>query len=140
MELVVKSIIAALFVAVLGLVIVVQRDALVAAKDRAERAEQVARDRDGTIKTLMDTATRNRLATAKLQASNDNIAATLTERENLIANLLQDNPQVRTWADASLPDTVARLREHPAVTGAGDFPPHLPSGDPLPTAGGGAQD
>jgi LysB family phage lysis regulatory protein len=140
MELIVKSIIAALFVAVLGLVIYVQRGSLIAAQERVERAEQATRDRDGTIKTLTEAAARDRLATAKLQAARENIAATLNERENLIESLQHDNATIRSWADTPLPDAIARLRDRPAATGADHLPQRLSASDALPVAGGGAQD
>jgi LysB family phage lysis regulatory protein len=140
MELIVKSIIAALFVAVLGLVIYVQRGALIAAQDRVERAEQATRDRDGTIKTLTDTAARNKTAAAKLQAARDTIATTLSKRENLIESLQHENATIRSWADTSLPDAIVRLRDRPATTGADNLSQRLPGSDPLPAAGGGSQD
>jgi LysB family phage lysis regulatory protein len=139
MELIVKSLIAALFVGALGLVITVQHNGLKAAKERAERAEQTTHDRDDTIKTLTDVAARNKKALAKLQATRDDIAATLTERENLIESL-QHDPTIRSWADTPLPDAVARLREHPAATGANDYGQRLPSAHALPAAGGRTQD
>jgi LysB family phage lysis regulatory protein len=140
MELIVKSVIAALFVGVLGLVIYVQRGSLAAAGERIERAEQATRDRDGTIKTLTDTAARDKKAAAKLQAARDDIAAILAERENLIESLQHDNATIRSWADAPLPDAIARLRDRPAATGADNLPQRLPGSSTLPAAGGGAQD
>ena len=140
MELIVKSVIAALFVAVLGLVIYVQRSSLIASQERVERAEQATRDRDGTIKTLTEVAARNKQAAAKLQDDRDRIAATLTERENLIESLQHENATIRSWADTPLPDAIARLRDRPATTGADNLPQRLPASDTLPAAGGGAQD
>ncbi|MEO6934864.1 MAG: Rz-like lysis system protein LysB [Collimonas sp.] len=140
MELIVKSLISALAVGALCLVIVVQRDGLIAAKERATLAEQEIDKRDTVIIALKDAADRNRKGTAKLQTARDNIAASLTERENLIESLVHDNPTIRTWADTPLPDAVARLREHPAATGADAYGQRLPSDHPLQSAGGGAQD
>jgi LysB family phage lysis regulatory protein len=139
MELVTKSLISALFVGALGLVVYVQHNGLKAAKERAERAEQTTHDRDDIIKTLTDAAARNRRAVAKLEAARDSIAATLTERENLIESL-QHDPTIRSWFDTPLPDAVARLREHPAATGADDYRERLPSAHALPAAGGRTQD
>ncbi|AMP13429.1 Rz-like lysis system protein LysB [Collimonas pratensis] len=140
MELIVKSLISALFVGALGLVIYVQHNGLKAAKERAERAEQIARDRDDTIKTLTDAAARDKKAAAKLQTAHDRIATTLAERENLIESLQHENPTIRSWADTPLPDAIAGLRQHPAATGADDYRQRLSNSDPLPTAGGSAQD
>ncbi len=131
---------AALFVAVLGLVIVIQRGSLKAAQERIEHAEQATRDRDDTIKALTDAAARNKAAAAKMQLARDSIAATLTERENHIESLQHENATIRSWADAPLPDAIVRLRERPAATGAGAYAQRLPSSDALPAAGGVAQD
>jgi len=140
MELIAKSLISLLGIGALCLVIYVQRDGLAAAKARAEAAEQITRDRDGTIKTLIDAAARDKKAAAKLQAARDDIAATLIERENLLESLQHDDPAIRTWADTALPDAVARLREHPAITGADAYSQRLPSDHALQTASDGAQD
>jgi LysB family phage lysis regulatory protein len=140
MELIVKSLISALFVGALCLVIYVQRTSLTVAKERAERAEQTTRDRDDTIKTLTAVAATNRLAAAKLQTAHDSIAATLTEQENQIESLYHDNATIRSWADTPLPDAVARLRERPAATGADAYRQRLPGAHPLQPAGDGAQD
>jgi LysB family phage lysis regulatory protein len=139
-ELIVKSLISALAVGTLCLVIYVQRDGLTAAKERATLAEREIGKRDTVISSLKDAATRNRKAVIKLQASQQAIAATLTERENQLESLLHDNPQIRTWADTPLPDAIARLREHPAATGADDYGQRLSSSDSLPATGDGAQD
>ncbi|MEO6919576.1 MAG: Rz-like lysis system protein LysB [Collimonas sp.] len=140
MELIAKGLISALAVGALCLVIVVQRDGLIAAKERATLAEQEIGQRDTVIISLKDAAARNSKASAKLQAARDDIAATLTERENLIESLIHDNPPIRTWAESALPDAVARLREHPAATGADDYRQRLPGDHPLPVTGSGAQD
>ena len=77
---------------------------------------------------------------AKLKAARDDIAATLTERENLIESLQHDNATIRSWADAPLPDAIARLRDRPATTGVDNLPQRLPGSSTLPVAGGSAQD
>jgi LysB family phage lysis regulatory protein len=140
MEVIVKSLISALFVGALGLVIYVQYNDLRAAKERIEGAEQATRDRDGTIKTLKAAADRDKKAAAKLQGERNSIAATLTERENLIENLQHENALILSWADAPLPDAIARLREHPATIGAAAYSERLPGSDALPAAGSSAQD
>ncbi len=140
MELIVKSLISALAVGALCLVIYVQRDGLTAAKERAELAEQEIGKRDAVITSLKDAATRNSKAAAKMQAAHDRISATLTERENLIESLQHDDPTIRSWADTPLPDAVARLREHPAATGADDYRQRLLSDHALQSAGDGAED
>jgi len=140
MELIVKGLISALFVGVLGLVIYVQNNSLKEAKERIERAEQTTRDRDGTIKTLTTVVDRNKRAAAKLQDDRNNIAATLTERENLIESLQHENAPIRGWADTPLPDAIARMRDHKTITGTDDYRQRLPVSDAVQPAGGRAED
>jgi LysB family phage lysis regulatory protein len=140
MELIVKSLISALFVGALGLVIYVQHNSLKEAQERIERAEQATRDRDGIIKTLTTVADKNRRAAIKLQDDRDNIAVTLTERENLIESLQHENATIRSWADTPLPDAIARMRDHAAITGADDYRQRMSVGDALQPAGGRAED
>jgi LysB family phage lysis regulatory protein len=140
MEVIVKSLITTLLIGAVGLVIYVQYNGLKEAQGRVKDAEQASRDRDNTIKALTAAANRNKKATAKLQGERNSIAATLTERENLIDNLQHENATIRSWADAPLPDAIARLRERPAATGADAYTQRLPGSDALPAAGSGAQD
>jgi LysB family phage lysis regulatory protein len=140
MEVIVKSLISALFVGALGLVIYVQYNGLKEAQGRIKDAEQATRDRDGTIKTLKAAADLDKKAAAKLQGERNSIAATLTERENLIENLQHENATIRGWADAPLPDAIARLRERPAATGADAYTQRLPGRDALSASGRSAQD
>mgnify|MGYP003946542141 CR=1 FL=1 len=140
MELITKILISLLGVGALCVVIVVQRDGLTAAKERAALAEQEIGKRDIVITSLKDAAARNSKAAAKLQTAHDRIATTLTERENLIESLLHDDPTIRSWFDTPLPSAVARLREHPAASGADAYRQRLPGDHPLQPAGDGAQD
>jgi len=135
MEFLVKSVIPALGIGALCQVIAVQRDALTVAKERAAPAEQEINQRDTVITALKETAARNSKAAIKLQTAHDRIAATLTAREKTIESLIHDDPTIRNWFDTPLPDAIASLREHPAITGADDYHQHLSSSHPLPTTG-----
>lgn len=140
MELIVKSLIAALLVGLLGTVIWIQRDSLKAEQERANRAEQAVADKDGAIQVLIEAARRSKVAVGKLQADKEGIAATLNERERTIESLQYENATIRTWADTSLPDAIVRMRAHGTITGADDYRQRMPASDAVQPAGGGPQD
>jgi len=116
MGVIVRSAVAALIVAFLVFLITIQRNAIIATRDRAERAEQQVGERDATIETLTRTAARNRQAAARLQAKHDRIADSLTERESQIESLRHDHPDIQAWFDTPLPDALIQLRDGPAPT------------------------
>jgi LysB family phage lysis regulatory protein len=140
MEMIAKLLISALLVAALCLVIVVQRNGLIAAKARAERAEQQLAERDAAIRTLTAAAAKNRQSLGKLQADRESIAATLTKRERTIESLQHENATIRHWAESALPDAIAGLRAHAAITGADAYRQRLSAGDAMQSAGDSAQD
>jgi len=140
MELITKTLLAALVVGALGTVITIQRASLSAEKERAQRAEKTLSERDAAINTLTDAAANNRKALAKLQADRQGIAATLSARELFIENLQHENIAIRNWAESPLPDAIAGLRERPALTGADAYRQRLSGGDPLQPAGDRPQD
>ncbi|AEK60834.1 Rz-like lysis system protein LysB [Collimonas fungivorans] len=140
MELIVKSLITALLVGVLGVVIWIQRDALIAEKARTDRAEQAISDKDDAIKSLTEAAKKNKVSLSKLQADREGIAATLTERERTIENLQHENAAIRSWADTPLPDAIAGMRDHAAITGADDYRQRMPASNTMQPTGGRAED
>ena len=126
MGVIVRGVVVALIVAFLVFLITIQRNAIIATRDRAERAEQQVGERDATIETLTRTAAKNRQASAKLQARHDSIANTLTEREQQIESLRHANPDMQTWFDTPLPDALIKLRDSLAPTSADAASQRLP--------------
>lgn len=140
MALIVKSLITALFIGALGVVLWIQRDALIAEKARLARAEQAVSDKDDAIKTLTEAARKNAVSLGKLQADREGIAVTLTERERTIENLQHENANIRSWADTPLPDAIARMRDHAAITGADDYRQRVRASDAMQSARSRADD
>ena len=132
MGVIVRGVVAALIVAFLVFLITIQRNAIIATRDRAERAEQQVGERDATIETLTRTAARNRQAAARLQAKHESIAATLTERESQIESLRHDHPDIQAWFDTPLPDALIQLRDSPAPTSTDAARQRLPGDHALP--------
>ncbi|MNL72601.1 hypothetical protein D3C87_1979350 [compost metagenome] len=67
----------------------------------------------------------------KLAATQDEFRNALAERQADILNLRRENEEFRLWADADLPDAVARMRERPAITGARGYAEHLRTRQPV---------
>ncbi|QRX80871.1 Rz-like lysis system protein LysB [Glaciimonas sp. PAMC28666] len=134
MDLILKLLIGCLLVGGLSTVIINQRGHLIAAKERAERAEQGITDRDGLIATLKATDIKNRKALDALQVQRDGIAATLSTREQHIKKLQHENNVIRPWAESPLPDAIARLRQRPALAGADAYRRWLSASEPLSSA------
>ena len=140
MELIVKSLIAALLALVLGMVIYVQRDALNTAKERVKRAEKAVFDQGDTIMQLRAVAANSKKSAAKLQADQERIVATLSERERQLERLQYENIAIRTWAESPLPDAIVGMRQRAAITGAANFTQRLPATDAVQPVARSAQD
>lgn len=87
------------------------------------------------IKTLNRALDEERLAQKKLQEDRATKQALLSSREHKIKELKSENEQLKAWADQPLPDDVRRLRERPALVGAGAYRDWLSGGDPVRAAG-----
>ncbi len=102
---------------------------------RAARAELSARDRLAKINQLQQLAANRHQAEQKLARAQRQLQARLGARELRIRELERENQQYRNWAVARLPDVTQRLRQRPALTGAGNYQQWLLSqSDPLPAA------
>lgn len=108
-------------------------------QDQAERAayaEQIAADRLSAIQQLQLLADEREQARQALAAAQRALAAELSARELTIKELQRENDEYRDWADRPLPAITRRLRERPAITGAGDYQRWLLSNtDALHSAG-----
>lgn len=140
MELIVKWLIGAVFIGMLGVVIYVQRNSLIDVKDRLETANKTITDRDGTITSLKQINAKNKQAAVKLQTDHNNIHNTLAEREIMIENLQNEDADIRRWSDTPLPDVIAGMRQHGTITGTDAYLQRLPARDTVQPASDSAQD
>lgn len=107
-------------------------------EDQLGRAQQ---DRDQNLATanqLKSELASERDSQAKLLALHGELRQGLAQRERVIEALKHENQQLREWADQPLPDAARRLRERPALTGAGAYRQWLSGSRPVPVAGDGA--
>ncbi|WP_318389652.1 Rz-like lysis system protein LysB [Enterobacter sp.] len=65
----------------------------------------------------------------------DAIATAAAGRERQFKRLANENPEVKRWADAPLPDDVIRLQKRPAITGAAGYRAYMSESGALPVTG-----
>lgn len=90
------------------------------------------------MQTAVDTAERNAKSLTALQLTQNGLRATLSQREADIGALQRENAEIRAWADTVLPADIARMRTHPALTGANAYAQYLSGRDAVRAAGDGA--
>lgn len=79
-------------------------------------------ERDATtITTLRTNLADERQAQTKLQQTGQDLRRELDIRKQQIKELKRENAELREWAAAQLPVAARRLRQRPAITGAGAY-------------------
>ncbi len=113
----------------------------IASQDTALKAYgEIIEGQASDLANLAERVTGQRQALAQLERTQEGFRNALDRRMFDFERLKDENPEVRNWADAVLPDPVARLRERPALTGAAAYAEFLRSRDAVQSAGGGATD
>ncbi len=113
-----------------------------AATERADRialerdsAEQENQRRQVVIEALWQNARRLESQRRALAEQQTELASTASDRLEQIKETQRDDTDTKNWADTRLPDTVIRLRQRPAVTGADDYHQSVRNADALHPAG-----
>lgn len=99
---------------------------------------KIINDQKSDLASLTDRMTGQRLDLVALERTQEDIRNALDQRTFDIERLKNENPEIRSWADALLPDPVARLRQRPALTGSAAYAEYLRTRDPMQPAGGDA--
>lgn len=71
----------------------------------------------------------------ELAVLQDQFRSTLGQRAIDIRNLQNDLEELRTWAPQPLPDSIVRLRQRPAITGAAAYAEYLSTHQPVHVVG-----
>uniref|UniRef100_UPI003C7C842F Rz-like lysis system protein LysB n=1 Tax=Pseudomonas veronii TaxID=76761 RepID=UPI003C7C842F len=126
----------------LALLIWGQQQRIDVAESQTELANAAAKtaredaDRNlATANTLTDTLKQERENQSALRTQQDLLRQGLAKRERTIEELKRENAELRNWAAQPLPDAARRLRERPAVTGAGAYRDWLSGRGAVPVAG-----
>jgi LysB family phage lysis regulatory protein len=88
-------------------------------------------ERDSLIHRLQQDATMKAAQQARLNRAQDSIASKLAATRLENRRLIDENADLRAWADIRLPDDVVRLQTSPAITGADDYLERVPGGEPM---------
>lgn len=111
----------------------------IASQDIALKAYgEIIKSQAGELKAITDRIAGQRLDLVQLERTQDEIRNALDQRTFDIERLKNENPEVRSWADALLPDSVARLRQRPALTGSAAYAEYLRTRDAVQPAGSGS--
>ena len=111
----------------------------IASQDVALKAYgEIIEGQASDMASLTARVTSQRLELVQLERAQEDIRNALDQRTFDFERLKNENPEVRNWADALLPDPVAGLRERPALTGSAAYAEYLRTRDAVQPAGGGA--
>ncbi|MNU95360.1 hypothetical protein D3C71_853730 [compost metagenome] len=117
--------------ALLALGLWMQRETISAQATTITRYGDRLDEQDATLSAMRDGIKQAAVDQRKLAATQDEFRNALAERQADILNLRRENEEFRLWADADLPDAVARMRERPAITGARGYAEHLRTRQPV---------
>lgn len=111
----------------------------IASQDIALKAYgEIIKGQASDMANLAERVTGQRLELVQLERTQEDFRNALDRRMFDFDRLKNENPEIRNWADAVLPDPVARLRERPALTGSAAYADYLRTRDAVQPAGGGA--
>lgn len=103
----------------------------------AEERDRAVEQRDQMIGHAARLAAQldiERAAQQLLRETHDQLRVAARHRQLQIEELKRENEDLRRWADQPLPAAARRLRERPAIVGAGAYREHLSGGDAVPSA------
>lgn len=100
------------------------------------QAQADVQSRDHLLALYRQRSAHNAELAAQQQSTLTTITSRLQERSTRLHQLERDNETLRNWADTALPESVIRLRQRPALTGAAAYRDWLSASDALPTASG----
>ncbi len=111
----------------------------IASQDIALKAYgEIIKGQASDLENLAGRIAGQRADLVQLELTQEGFRNALDRRIFDFNRLKNENPEIRNWADAVLPDPVARLRERPALTGSEAYAEFLRSRDAVQPAGGGA--
>lgn len=113
-------------------------DVATAQRQRDDARRSLA-DRDDMIHRLQKDAAEKALQQAQLDRAHTEISRKLGYLQTTNRRLIDENAELRAWADTPLPHDVVRMQASPALSGADDYLDHVPSGEPVHAAGNDAE-
>ncbi|MDM2835720.1 Rz-like lysis system protein LysB [Citrobacter sp. Cpo091] len=112
-----------------------KRNTVISQQDRdIGTLNQQLSDKTGQLLAVDLMARANDSLQLRLQQRNAELTAAVASRDQKIKELINENPEVKRWADTRLPDDVIRLQQRPAITGAAGYHAYLSGDNPLHAA------
>ena len=87
-------------------------------KDSLEMATGIIKDRNWTIAEMKAEEHVLEMQRIELDGKREGIELALKQSEKTFRRLLNEDKELRAWADTAVPAVVGRLRDRPAITGA----------------------
>ena len=98
-------------------------------KQQLTRLQQSLADKKGQLTAINLMAQANDRYQVRLQQQADALSAALTTKDKRIKELINENAELKSWADTPLPADVIRLRERPALAGGATYREWLSQSD-----------
>lgn len=99
---------------------------------------QAVEEKKQQIITLNETAKENDRYQATLQQQIEALTAGVAAKNHRIKELINENAELKRWADTPLPAGIIRLQQRPAITGAAGYHAYLSQHHPLSATSGSA--
>ncbi|MGB2538389.1 Rz-like lysis system protein LysB [Hafnia paralvei] len=109
-------------------------------KQQLTRLEQSLADKNGQLTAINLMAQANDRYQVRLQQQVDALSVALTTKDKRIKELINENVELKSWADTPLPADISRLQQRPAIIGAAGYHAYLSDSDALPATRQSAKD
>ncbi len=97
-----------------------------------KQAQQSVADKNNQLMAINVMAQANDRYQVRLQQQAEALIAALTTKDKRIEDLINENAELKSWADTPLPADISRLQQRPAIVGAAGYHAYLSDSDALP--------
>lgn len=105
-----------------------------------KQAQQSVADKNNQLMAINVMAQANDRYQVRLQQQAEALSAALTTKDKRIKELINENAEIKSWADTPLPADISRLQQRPAIVGAAGYHAYLSDSDALPATCQSAKD
>lgn len=105
-----------------------------------KQAQQSVADKNNQLMAINVMAQANDRYQVRLQQQAETLSAALTTKDKRIKELINENAELKSWADTPLPADISRLQQRPAIVGAAGYHAYLSDSDALPAPRQSAKD
>ncbi len=102
-------------------------------KDLKQALQSVA-DKNNQLMAINVIAQANDRYQVRLQQQAEALSAAVKTKDKRIKELINENVELKSWADTPLPADISRLQQRPAIVGAAGYHAYVSDSDALPAA------